>query len=172
MLNLLSLTASCLASPRLFFALLPPPLPLPDDGAVCKCWLSIIALCGPTVTKCVWLNWPRRRRRCRVFDSDSRDIHLPGVLFFFYLRSWVFCLGSWHLSLFATQSVDPRRVTSVRKIHISVDDRTDDDDDDDVSDTGETVSKNCLQLFIEIYVNCPKKKLYKYVRLYLYMVGR
>lgn len=111
-----------------------------------------------------------------VVESESknpRDIHLPGVLFFFYLRSCVFCLGSWHLSLFATQSVDPRRVTSVRKIHISVDDRADDDDDDDdVSDTGGTVSKNCLQLFIEIYVNCPKKKLYKYVRLYLYMVGR
>lgn len=64
--------------------------------------------------------------------------------------SSVLGLGSWLLSLFATQSVDPRRVTSVRKIHISVDDRAD-DGDDDVSDTGGTSRKiafNCLSKFM------------------------
>lgn len=97
MLNLLSLTASCLASPRLFFALLPPPLPLPDDGAVCKCWLSIIALCGPTVTKCVWLNWPRRRRRCRV--GVKKPERHPFAWCLVFLLSSVLCLLSWVLTL-------------------------------------------------------------------------
>jgi len=54
------------------------------------------------------------------------------------------------------------------------------DDDDDVDDDYYIVylydtarrklsrNKNCLQLLIEIYANCPQM-LYKYVRLYLYI---
>lgn len=158
MLNLLSLTASCLASPRLFFALLSPPLPLPDDGTVCKCWLSIIALCGPTVTKCVWLNWPRRRRRSRV--GVKKPERHPFAWCLVFLLSSVLCLLSWVLTL---ESVCHAKCRSASSHKCSQDPHF-----------GwwscrwrrwwwclchwGTVSKNCLQLFIEIYVNCPKKK--------------
>lgn len=98
--------------PRLFFPLLsfftPPPFPL-LDGAVCKCWLSIIALCGPTVTKCVWLNWPqrrsgrrrrkRRRRQRRSRVGVKKPQRHPFAWCLVFLLSSVLCLLSSVLGL-------------------------------------------------------------------------